>query len=184
MTVESEEAPTAAEAMRRIGSALEQAEPGPPNGRALVRDAMDGLLTLYAAVERGDTPDPGELRRFRERVAELLASGHNPGQLAVYRGRVLVHAQRGAYDGYEPAARGRSALQFLRDDFPVGFDDLAKADLEEIDEELADAAEEAPPIRDVPAWVPSSHWWWRAPKNTDMSEEERRFRLYGGELDG
>ncbi|WP_329245973.1 hypothetical protein OG417_50785 [Actinoallomurus sp. NBC_01490] len=176
---------SAEETMRGIVSALERAVPGPPNGQALVRDAMEGLLTLREAARQGDVPDPGELHRFRERVAELLKSGHNPGQLAAYRGRVLMNAQRGRFDGYEPASRGRSALQILLVDFADGdlFDDLARADLEEIDEELEDAADEAPPIRDVPSWVPESHWWWRAPKRTDMSEEERRHRLYGGELD-
>jgi hypothetical protein len=171
--------------MRGIVSALERAASGPPNGTALVRDAMDGLLTLREAMARGDVPDPEELRRFRERVAELLKTGRNPGQLAGYRGQVLVNAQRGRFDGYESASRGRSALQILRDDFADGdlFDDLALADLEEIDEELADAADEAPPIRGIPSWVPESHWWWRAPKRTDMSEEERLHRLYGGELD-
>jgi hypothetical protein len=59
----------------------------------------------------------------------------------------------------------------------------ARADIEEIDEELADAADEAPPLLDVPSWVPESHWWWREPRRTNMSEEERLHRLYGGELD-
>jgi hypothetical protein len=159
--------------------------PGPPQGTALVRDAVEGLLALREAMAQGDIPDPAELRRFRERVGELLKSGRNPGQLGGYRGRVLVNAQKGRFDGYEPASRGRSALEILREDFAdeYPFDDLARADLEEIDEELTDAAEEAPPILDVPSWVPESHWWWRAPKQMDMSVEERRHRLYGGELD-
>ena len=172
--------------MRGIVSALEQAVPGPPNGTALVGEAVGALLNLQGAMAEGDVPDAGELRRFRERVVELLKSGRNPGQLAGYRGRVLVNAQKGRFDGYEPASRGRSAFQILREDFADEdlFDDLARADLEEIDEELTDAAEEAPPILDVPSWVPESHWWWRAPKRTDMSKEERLYRLYGGELGG
>jgi hypothetical protein len=182
--VTSDAEPSAKEKMQNIVSLLERAVSGPPNGVALVRGAVEGLLTLRGPLARGDSPDADELSRFRKRVAELLDSGHNPGQLAAYRGRVLVNAQKGRFDGYEPAARGRSALQILREEIGEElFDDLARADLEEIDEELADAAEEAPPIRDVPSWIPESHWWWRAPKRTDMSEEERRHRLYGGELD-
>jgi hypothetical protein len=185
VTVGSEVSPSADRVMRGIVSNLERAVSGPPNGWALVRDAIDGLLPLREAMARGDVPAPEELRRFRERVAELLRSGRNRGELGAYRGRTMVNAQRGRFDGYEPASRGRSALQILREDFADWdlFDDLARSDLEEIDEELADAAEEAPPIRDVPSWVPESHRWWRAPKRTDMSEEERLHRLYCGELD-
>jgi hypothetical protein len=185
VTVRSEGGPSAEAIIRGVVSALERAEAGPPNGKALLRDAMEGLLALRAAMARGDVPDAEELGRFRRRVAELLRSGRNPGQFAGYRGQVLVNAQRGRFDGYEPAARGRSALQILRDEFtdPDPLDDLARADLDEIDEELSDAADEAPPIREVPSWVPESHWWWRAPKRMDMSEEERLHRLYGGELD-
>lgn len=183
--MESEVGFSADKIMQGIVSALEKAASGPPNGWALVRYAMGGLLTLREAMARGDAPEPEELTRFRQRVAELLRTGRNPGQLAAYRGHVLVYAQRGRFDGYEPACRGRSALQILRDEFPDGdlFDDLARVDLEEIDEELADAADEAPPILDVPSWVPESHWWWREPRRMDMSEEERRYRLYCGELD-
>lgn len=171
--------------MRSVVSALEEAEPGPPNGIALVRDAMGGLLALRAAMARGDVPDPGELRRFRARAATSLNSGRNPGQFAAYRGRVLAHAQRGRLDGYRFACAERSALQFLREDFAefYKFDDLALADLDEIDEELSDAARDAPPIRDVPSWVPELHWWWRAAKRVDMSEAEARHRLSGGGLD-
>ncbi|MDN3358848.1 hypothetical protein [Actinomadura sp. DC4] len=170
--------------MRGIVSGLEKAAPGPPNGNLLVRDAIEGLLTLRGLIARGEGPDAGELARFRERLVELLGSGENPGQFGWFLGSVLVKAQKGRFDGYEPAVRGRSGLQILREDFAGDlFDESTLAILEEIDEELADAAEEAPPILDVPSWIPESHWWWRAPKRTDMSEEERLHRLYGGELD-
>ncbi|MCW2858412.1 MAG: hypothetical protein JWP48_120 [Actinoallomurus sp.] len=183
MTGEAE--PKADALMRGILSALERAVPGPPNGKALVRDALDAIPGLQEAAAGEDGPDANALERFRERVVELLKSGRNPVHLVSYRNQVLERAERGRTDGYESASLGRSALQILKDEFPADqlFDDLARDDLEEIDETLADAAEDAPPIQDIPSWVPESHWWWRAPKRTDMSDRERRFRLYGGELD-
>jgi hypothetical protein len=180
------ETPQSAEAiMRAIVSALETASSGPANGSALVGEALKGLIALRQRAAHGDVPAPEELDRFRRRVAELLKTGRNPGQFSQYREHVLEYAERGRYDGYELASLGRSALEFLREDFADldVFDDMAESDLAEIDEELTAAAEEAPPIRDVPSWVPESHWWWRAPKQTDMSEEERLNRLYGGDID-
>lgn len=180
-----EAVPKANAIMEGILSALERGMAGPPAGDAFVRDAVEAIPALREKAAGGDGPDAGELARFRDRVVELLKSGRNPVQLVSYRGQVLTRAQSGRLDGYEPACLGRSALQILKDDFPADdlFDDLAREDLEEIDEALADAAEDAPPIKDVPSWVPESHWWWRAPKRTDMSDRERRYRLYGGELD-
>jgi len=180
------ETPRSAEAvMQSILSALETASSGAPNGSALVGGALEGLIGLRQRAARGDVPDPKELRRFRSRVAELLRSGRNPGQFSQYRDYVLQYAERGRFDGYELASVGRSALEILREDFAEWdvLDEVAESDLADIDEELAATAEEAPPIRDVPGWVPESHWWWRAPKRTDMSEEERLYRLYGGDID-
>ncbi|WP_141953479.1 hypothetical protein [Actinoallomurus bryophytorum] len=166
-------------------SALETAGSGSANGSALVGEALGGLIALRQRAAHGDVPAPEELDHFRRRVAELLKAGRNPGRFSQYREHVLEYAERGRFDGYELASLGRSALEFLREDFADldVFDDMTESDLAEIDEELTAAAEEAPPILDVPSWVPESHWWWRAPKQTDMSEEERRHRLYGGELD-
>ena len=180
------ETPQSAEAiMRAIESALETASSGPANGSALVGEALKGLIALRERATHGDAPAPEELDRFQRRVAEFLKTGRNPGQFSQYREHVLEYAERGRYDGYELASLGRSALEFLREDFAYldVFDEMTESDLEEIDEELTAAAEEAPPIRDMPSWVPESHWWWRAPKQTDMSEEERVNRLYGGDID-
>lgn len=177
--------PSSARLMRGIVSALEQAASGPPNGDALVGEALEGLFSLQGGIAGGDVPSDEELRVFRERVGTLLKNGRNPVQLARYEVQVMRHAERGDFDGYEPACWGRSALQVLREDFADFslFDDLADETLDEIDEELEKTAEDAPPIRNVPLWVPESHWWWWAPKRTDMNEEERMRRLYGGELD-
>jgi hypothetical protein len=151
----------------------------------LVRDAIEAIAGLGERAAGGRDLQADEPAGFRERVVELLKRGRNPVHLSAYRSLVLERAERGRLDGYEPASLGRSALQILKDDYPSAelFDELARADLDEIDEALVDAAEDAPPIEDVPSWVPDSHWWWRAPKRTDMTDRERRFRLYGGDLE-
>jgi len=85
----------------------------------------------------------------------------------------------------------RSSLNILDQDFldwgacntPENrnlFDD----DISLIDETLEEVSDEAPPVRekDIPEWADEGHWWWRAPKRQDMTEEERYSRIHHEEL--
>ncbi|WP_119729621.1 hypothetical protein [Thermomonospora amylolytica] len=166
--------------MDEVADALTRASAGPPNGAALLADALSGML----AWELGPRPpDAGE----RARIATLLKEGANRRNLGAYVAETAEYAERGRLDGYVPACERRSALQVLVDGFGEhGVPGPAVVEeLEEIDEELRAAAEDAPPPHrnQIPDRIPGSHWWWRAPRRTDMSMREYRSRLYGGDLE-
>jgi len=135
-------------------------------------------------------PDYGlrgeELRAFKKRVADGVQSGNNPVNLENYLGEAASWAAEGRYDGYAPAVLARSSFQILLEDFGEWdlMNEQRREDLAYIDEDLREAAEDAPPVetRFVPPNLPATHWWWKAPKRTDMSERERRLRLRGRDL--
>ncbi|WP_049569750.1 hypothetical protein [Nocardiopsis sp. SBT366] len=80
-------------------------------------------------------------------------------------------------EGFPNACYYRSKIQILIDDFVPFADLMHPADSDKLD--VVDAlftsnADDIVPIRpkDIPWWVPDSHWWWRVPTRDDWSEEE------------
>ncbi|WP_143831748.1 hypothetical protein [Nocardiopsis sp. CNR-923] len=134
-----------------------------------------------------------ELGQFKSDFSALLASGQNFTGLRAYVDLCASFAERGRLDGFESSCWMRSVIQVLDDEFmdwseadSPRFKSLFVEDIEYIDETLEEVSDEAPPVRkdDIPDWVPESHWWWRAPKQQDMSEAERKARLEYDHLDG
>lgn len=154
--------------------------------------AIHNAIDLY--VELSESPvSPEELAWFKEKFSTLITESQN---FKVLRSFIILsssYAERGRLDGFKDACWTRSMIQIIDDEFL----DWSKAgsptqrslfieDVEDIDETIEDVSDEAPPVleHEMPDWVPESHWWWRAPKNQDMSESERRSRLEYDHWDG
>ncbi|TDQ53754.1 hypothetical protein [Actinorugispora endophytica] len=155
---------------------------------SFAQSALERLAHLYQASL--DTPiKTEEMRAFKDQVVTLLKKGKNPSGLSLYSFECMVYAERGRLDGFQEACRRRSVLQILDDAF-APWDQVApepdREELEEIDETLREVSDEAPPVpeEDIPSWLPDSHWWWRAPRKQDMSQEERESRLNYDQYDG
>lgn len=178
--------------LRGLAVALGRMRPGVPPDDDVQRHAMRSLLSLYEGLAQWGDDDVSEVSALRDQVrnegtAQALRDRAARAYLAGYIGEAEDLAVRGRTDGYRTACEHRSALQLLADDF-AGHAPMSDADrdgLADVDEELAGAAEDAPPPHrgQIPAWAPRTHWWWWAPKRTDMSMREYRERVYGGDLE-
>jgi hypothetical protein len=127
--------------------------------------AVDGLVNLHAATASGRAPSPDALTLFTTTFTRLLLS--DPIAMNLYNLSVDNYALRAADDGWYFASIGRSALQYILDDFAgtelVG---LIEPDyLTDIDDELREAAPRVKPLGAdwIPPGIPRSHWWWWAP---------------------
>lgn len=153
--------------------------------RERVEYALDALGLLHASLSSQAVPI-NELEEFRSNFSILLTNKENTVGLHSYTLKCENYAERGRLDGFSEACGMRSILQLLIDDF-INWDyvdspnlrETLTEDIEDIDGTLEDVSDEAPPIheRDIPEWAPESHWWWRSPKQQNMSKEERESRL-------
>lgn len=179
--------------LRSVAASLERMRPGEAPEEDAQRHPMRSLLSFYEGLAGWGDRDAAEVPRLRDRVrgegvAAALHDGAARGYLAGYISETEDHADRGRFDGYRPACEHRSAVQLLIDDFAAA-EPLRESDfdaLEDVDEALREAAEDAPPLhcRQIPSWAPRHHWWWWAPKRTDMSMREYRERIFGASLEG
>ncbi|GAB3213866.1 hypothetical protein ACQEU5_07345 [Marinactinospora thermotolerans] len=175
--------------MSSVLAFLEESSRRKEIGNTTIERAVSETMTLYRALKEEGNKAPGS---FRADFTRLLNSGRNPVGISLYGLNCLIHAQRGRTDGFPSACVERSALQIIADEFMDWEQELDERireeleDFEEIDETIREVSDEAPPFREneIPGWIPSSHWWWRAPHQQDMSETEREDRLYYDQYDG
>lgn|GEM_PF-3753598 len=127
--------------------------------------AVNGLVTFHASTAAGERPSSESTAALRDAARWLLHD--NRIAMSLYALTIDNFALRAARDGWLQACVGRSALQYLVDDFP---DLLVNSVLEpeyllDIDIELREAAPEVspPPAEMIPPGTPRSHWWWWAP---------------------
>ncbi|GAB3213869.1 hypothetical protein GCM10027294_49260 [Marinactinospora endophytica] len=167
--------------MEKLLDYLVGPEPGDKDRTPATGMAMEGAVELYRLSL--ETPiDPAEMAAFKARFSELMQTEENRIGLALFLSSCEQEADRGRLDGYADACWSRSVLQIINDEFtplePLLYEPDREA-IQDIDETLHDVADDAPPVREheIPSWIPASHWWWRAPRQQDMSEEERRQRL-------
>lgn len=174
---------SASELMRNVLLLLEGGVSGA--GASEAEGAMEWMPDLGRLL-REAPPADGELREFRDRLTDLLGREPNLTGLRRYLHQCSLYAQRGRLDGFESACWMRTGLEVLKEEC-VAWERPSSAgireeleELEEIDEMIERVSDEAPPIpeEDIPGWVPESHWWWRAPEQQGMSQEERERRLY------
>ncbi|RCV49120.1 hypothetical protein [Marinitenerispora sediminis] len=153
-----------------------------------VERALDKLMDLQQVVQ--ETPQsPEDFAYFKKQVVQLLKTDQNGHGLTMYVFHCFNYAGRGRLDGFEEACHRRSAVQLLNDEYAPWSELFIPDDLEvieEIDELLEEASDDAPPVPEpgIPGWVPDTHWWWRAPKRQDMTEEERAERIDYDSNDG
>ncbi|QXJ25881.1 hypothetical protein AGRA3207_007446 [Actinomadura graeca] len=155
------------------------------------RAAMEALLYVYNGLAEWSYADPAEAAVLQARVRrpeliDLLHGQRAQGTLMCYAGEGQSYALRGRVDGYRQACEHRSAIKLLIDDFEeVIIDQFTQEELEDLDEELRDAADDATPVhrRQIPSWAPRSHWWWWKPDHIDMSMSEYGNRIYAGDLE-
>ena len=106
--------------------------------------------------------DPDGAREQRIRIAEAVAARR--GELAAYVADAETYALAVRAHGPWAACLYRSALEALFEGFLGGtaFSLIDMDEVEEIDEELRDAAPDVDPVPPgaVPAGIPSHHWWW------------------------
>ncbi|MEU6033908.1 hypothetical protein ABZ801_00705 [Actinomadura sp. NPDC047616] len=179
----TERTPSADRLCKQVVDSIEESAAGTEDQLA---EALGELLVLRSLCGSDYGLQRARLHAFKRRVAEGLQNGNNPRNLDNYIEDAASFAAEGRYDGFAHAALARSALQILLEDFAEWnlIDEERRADLAGIDEDLQDTAEDAPPVdaKYVPPNLPPTHWWWSAPKRTDMSDEERRLRLSGRDL--
>ncbi|QKW35100.1 hypothetical protein HUT06_14545 [Actinomadura sp. NAK00032] len=179
--------------LRSAAASLERTRPGEAPEGDVQEHPMRALLAFYEGLAGWEAHDPAEVPRLRDQVrgggvAGALHEKAARAYLAGYLSETEDLADRGRFDGYRPACEHRSALQLLLDDL-ADAEPLSEADLdalEDVDEELKEAAEDAPPPHrfQIPSWAPRHHWWWWAPKRTGMSMREYRDRIFAGSLEG
>jgi hypothetical protein len=176
--------------LRNLAAELEGMRPGRSADGDVQKNAMRSLLQFYEGLAQWGAFDPAGVAELCDQVrhdgvAHALQDGR--GYLSGYISATEAYAVRGRSDGYVAACQHRSALQLLIDEFPdrAPLSDTDRDELEDVDEELREAAEDAPPPHraQIPSWAPRTHWWWWAPKRTDMSMREYRLRIYAGDLE-
>ncbi|MBB6174075.1 hypothetical protein HNR23_004135 [Nocardiopsis mwathae] len=172
--------------MREIISDLQEGVDDPNFKWGSMR-AAEKISNLYFLLN-GSLPDDEETNSFKRKVSDLLRKGGNPSGLTILIGDCYRYAERGRLDGFHQACLLRSKLQVLQDEF-VDLEEVVhepdRGEIAEIDELLEEVSDDAPPVpeKDIPNWLPDSHWWWRAPKQQDMSHEERMRRILYDEND-
>ncbi|MBB6120626.1 hypothetical protein [Nocardiopsis algeriensis] len=149
--------------------------------------ALGLLVLLKGILQEKNFSDPRFLD-FKKDLTSLFNLPSTKKHLHRFTIQLDIYLGRGRMDGYEQTCDYRSTLQILNDHFvPWEEIDLPHLveDMESIDDDIREVAEDAPPIREheIPNWVPDSHWWWRAPKKQDMSEAERWYRRHYEELE-
>lgn len=157
-----------------------------------VRTALSLVVPLSLRLRSSRVPT-GEVDEFRTHLTRLISSESNFMGLYRYLGDCSDYAELGRLHGYAQACLMRSVLQVLDDEFSAwsqagsavvheGFSE----EIADIDQTLREVSDEAPPVREdeIPDWVPEGHWWWRAPRQQDMSEAERNARLEYDHWDG
>ncbi|MEU2974502.1 hypothetical protein [Nocardiopsis alba] len=159
---------------------------------AKLERVLDTLIPLSREIKKRDIEDK-ITEDFRRRFSRLVSEDSNRIGLYLYLARCSNYAELGRLNGFRIACEMRSALEVFTDEFMVwsesqreDFHGLYIEEIEDIDETLKDVSDEAIPIRekDIPAWVPKSHWWWRSPVQQDMSDEEIRKHLEYVHWDG
>ncbi|MFD7366823.1 hypothetical protein ACFV4I_11215 [Nocardiopsis alba] len=154
--------------------------------------ALGALIPLSREIKKIDIEDKFA-EDFRRRLSRLVSEDSNRIGLYLYLARCSNYAELGRLNGFRAACEMRSTLEVFTDEFMIwsesqreDFHDLYFEEIEDIDETLKDVSNEAPPIRekDIPAWTPKSHWWWRSPVQQDMSDEEIRKHLEYVHWDG
>lgn len=123
-------------------------------------DRVMSMVLGTAVAGRGQGPVGTEEQRIR--LAELVAARR--GELGAYVSTAASYALAVRANGPLPACLYRSALEALFEGFLGGaaFSLVDMDEIEEIDEELRDAAPEVDPVPPaaVPAGIPPHHWWW------------------------
>ena len=126
---------------------------------ALVFDI--GLALGTGALDPGEVAgDAGEVRGGLERLAGGIA-GYVADTVRLLLPEVVFP------DVFAEACERRSSLQFAIDLYWAGSPPPPMHDLDYLDELLGHVAARDTPIGagDVPAGIPPSHWWWRAPED-------------------
>jgi hypothetical protein len=123
-----------------------------------------------------------ERESFKNRAAEILKSGRNPGSLIAYLSECEHYARMSKQNGFKRSCQIRSNLQIFNDEFVPLDTVLSSADLEtleDVEDTYREYADDIPPIpeEEIPAWIPDSHWWWRIPTRRDMGQQEIHGRL-------
>ncbi|AFR08694.1 hypothetical protein B005_1226 [Nocardiopsis alba ATCC BAA-2165] len=140
-----------------------------------------------------DETQKEDLEEFKRNFSALISDDSNRGGLYRYMAVCSDYAEAGRLNGFRAACEMRSTLQIFEEHFIIwsesqreDFHGLYIEEIEDIDWTLKDVSDEAPPIRekDIPVWVPESHWWWRSPVQQDMSDEEIRKHLEYVHWDG
>ncbi|MBB6120627.1 hypothetical protein [Nocardiopsis algeriensis] len=171
--------------LERVKTILKEGEENKWEGST--RQAMNLLIWVSELLTKENNESP----RFADQKGELRELFNLPNtknHLDRYMLTCGIYVGRGRMEGYERACVYRSTLQILNDHFvpwkEISLPHLVE-DMESIDDDIREVAEDAPPIREheIPDWVPDSHWWWRAPKKQDMSEAERWYRRHYEELE-
>ncbi|GHC83797.1 hypothetical protein GCM10007079_25220 [Nocardiopsis terrae] len=175
-----------------MNAIIEKLESKNPREGARVKSSFSLLPSLFLHLSSSEVP-AGELYEFRVKFTQLISDSSNFMGLYHYLGDCSDYAELGRLNGYEPACLMRSVLQIFNDEFVV-WDEVRRAEIRggfaeeiaDIDQTLREVSDEAPPVRedDIPKWVPESHWWWHAPQQQDMSEDERKSRLEYDHWDG
>lgn len=139
-----------------------------PGGTGWFAEAMGYLLQVSIAEVNGQGPTREESERLWNAVHETLVE--HPDKLHSYAIATEMNALRARDGGWRRASWGRSVLEFIRTHpkFVDFGEPLEDEDMASIDEPLREAAPEVEPLtpKEVPAGVPASHWWWRAPSAT------------------
>ncbi|WP_017605533.1 hypothetical protein [Nocardiopsis alkaliphila] len=132
---------------------------------------MDRITSLWITDQKNNrawTPE------YREKVATLLRKEGNRHGFQMYMDTCETYSLRNESDGFPYSCEYRSRIQIILDEF-VSFEDLVHpADtqwLEENDQLYREHTDQIPPIP-IPSWVPETHWWWNAPTNHNMSQDE------------
>ncbi|MFE9245161.1 hypothetical protein [Nocardiopsis sp. NPDC006938] len=171
---------------------IESLESEDTEANTRVGTALSLVVPLSLHLSSSHVPT-GEVDEFRTRLTRLISGEPNFAGLYRYLGDCSDYAELGRLNGYARACLMRSVLQVFDDEFAAWSQAESAVVLEGFSEEIADidqtlreVSDEAPPVREeeIPNWVPDSHWWWRAPRQQDMSEGERASRLEYDHWDG
>ncbi|GAB3213863.1 hypothetical protein ACQEU5_07360 [Marinactinospora thermotolerans] len=143
--------------------------------------ALEGAVEIHRLSL--ETPiDPAEMAAFKARFTELMRTDGNRAGLGRYLGTCERDALCGAVDGYPSACWSRSVAQIVNDEFTPLELLLFEPDkdlIQDIDDALKDVYKDAPPMpkNAIPDWVPTTHWWWYAPEQREMTDWERRMHF-------
>ncbi|MBQ1083946.1 hypothetical protein KBX21_22415 [Nocardiopsis sp. B62] len=175
-----------------MNAIIESLESQDAEANTRARTALSLVVPLSLHLRSSKVPT-GDVDEFRTRFTRLISSESNFTGLYRYLGDCSDYADLGRLNGYAQACLMRSVLQVFDDEFAAwsqagstvvheGF----RGEIADIDQSLREVSDEAPPVREdeIPNWVPESHWWWRAPRQQDMSEAERNSRLEYDRWDG